>query len=82
LLLLFGLNPKDLEDRAKKLKQVLLFPNAHEDDLVNTLYLIQLCPNGHEGDLVKWPEHFHRLVGSYRSWEYHPLFVQCSRFLL
>jgi hypothetical protein len=44
------LNPKDLDDLAKKLDQALLFPNARADDLANTLYLT--CPRQSDHEAV------------------------------
>jgi hypothetical protein len=56
---LLGLNPKDVDDLAKQLEQVLQFLNGHEDDLAHIPYLIRLCPNDHEVALVRSLEPFH-----------------------
>ena len=64
---MLGLNPKDQDDRAKQLEQVLHFLNDHEGALAHIPYLIRLCPNVHEGALVRSLEHVHRLVGFYQK---------------
>ena len=64
---MLGLNPKDQDDLAKQLEQVLHFLNDHEVALAHIPYLIRLCPNDHEVALVRSLEPFHRLV-----WLYQP----------